>query len=93
MSAIRFLFIITHILCCIQVMGQQMPLNFTSDNNTFIGFAGSNFAFRTSNPASPTNRAGEFFNDGSSPWQGCFIDLNASIDLSENQILTERVMI
>ena len=65
-----------------------MPLDFRSDNNAFIGFAGTNFAFRTTNPASPTNRAGEFFNDGSSPWQGCFIDLSESIDLSENQILT-----
>lgn len=85
----KFRFLIGIIISIgLSVQAQQMPLDFTSDNNAFVGFAGANFAFRTTNPASPTNRAGEFFNDGNSPWQGCFIDLNESIDLSENQILT-----
>ena len=68
--------------------GQQLPLDFSDDNHAFNSFSGSSFAFRTSSPSSASNRSGQFFNDGSDPWQGFFIDLNQAIDLSQNQVLT-----
>ena len=59
---------------------QQMPINFSDTSDNFIAFSGSGFSFNT-DPNDSGNLVGEFYNDGSEPWQGFYLDLNRSIDL------------
>ena len=57
-----------------------MPLDFSDSSDEFIPFGGTAFAFFT-DPNDSQNVVGEFYNDGSEPWQGFYIDLNNPIDL------------
>ena len=57
-----------------------MPLDFSDSSDEFVPFAGSEFIF-FEDPTDSENIVGNFFNDGSEPWQGFYIDLNAPIDL------------
>lgn len=59
---------------------QQMPLDFSSSLDNFGTFGNTMFSRRVS-PSDTSDMVGEFFNDGSDPWQGFAIDLNRSIDL------------
>ncbi len=68
---------------------QQMPLDFSSGSDTFTGFSGSSFSFRADPlPDNSSNDVGQFFNDGSDPLQGFYIDLSRPVDLSVQQQLT-----
>ena len=60
---------------------QQLPLDFSNDNQNFIVFNGTNFSF-TDDPINNANQVGSFYNDGSNKDQGFFIDLNKEVDLS-----------
>lgn len=62
------------------IFAQQMPLDFSSTKDDFTAFSGSQFSF-TTDPDSVSNDVGQFFNDGTSPWQGFTIDLVRAIDL------------
>ena len=62
------------------IFGQVMPLDFSDSSDEFIPFGGTAFAFFT-DPNDSQNVVGEFYNDGSEPWQGFYIDLNNPIDL------------
>ncbi|WP_323789608.1 family 16 glycosylhydrolase [Psychroserpens sp.] len=65
-------------------IAQQMPIDFSDANDTFIPFANSGFSFN-SDPEDASNSVGQFFNDGSEPWQGFYLDLTVPIDLSQQQ--------
>ena len=59
---------------------QQMPIDFSDASENFIGFNGSGFSTR-SDPNNAENTVGQFYNDGSSSWQGFTIGLQRAIDL------------
>lgn len=75
-----------HLLLCFllffstSIFSQVMPLDFSDSSDEFIPFAGSEFTF-FEDPDDNENIVGNFFNDGSEPWQGFYIDLNNPIDL------------
>ncbi len=69
-----FLFL-SHLSCA-----QQMPLDFSNPSENFSSFMGSSFSFN-SDPDNTSNDVGQFFNDGSNPWQGFYLDLERAIDL------------
>jgi beta-glucanase (GH16 family) len=66
---------------------QQMPIDFSDGTDNFNVFGGSGFSFST-NPEDSNDDVGQFFNDGTSPWQGFYIDLNVPINLDEQQQIT-----
>jgi len=75
------------VLCCFlctNAFAQELPLDFTNNQDTFIGFSGSGFAFRTVTPSSTANPGGQFFNDGSNAFQGFYIDLAQALVLNDN---------
>ena len=63
---------------------QQMPIDFSDASDNFIPFFGSGFSFNT-NPDDSSDAVGQFFNDGSDPSQGFYIDLSSDVDLSVQQ--------
>lgn len=67
--------------------GQSMPIDFSDSNENFLAFSGSSFSFNT-DPQDDSNPVGQFFNDGSNATQGFYLDVNQTIDLSEEQLLT-----
>ncbi|WP_299117252.1 family 16 glycosylhydrolase [uncultured Winogradskyella sp.] len=73
------------------LFSQQIPLDFSSDDDNFIGFAGSSFTFRSDSPSSSTNRGGQFFNDGLQAYQGFYLDLAQPIVLNnDNKLFSLR---
>jgi beta-glucanase (GH16 family) len=66
---------------------QMLPIDFSGPQDNFVAFSGSNFSIVT-DPENTSNPVGEFFNNGANEWQGFFIDLEANIALSENQVVT-----
>lgn len=71
------------------VNAQQLPLDFQGSTYPFSGFSGSSFAFRA-DPAQSGNNVGQFFNDGSSSYQGFFIDLITPVDLDNDTNVSLR---
>ena len=59
---------------------QEMPLDFSDEQDEFVGFSGSGFAFNI-DPEDSENEVGQFFNDGSEPWGGFTLGLIRQIDL------------
>lgn len=68
-------------------IAQQMPIDFSDSQDVFVPFANSGYAL-TVNPQDPNDDVGQFFNDGSDIWQGFYLDLNQTIDLSIEQQIT-----
>ena len=66
---------------------QQMPIDFSGNSDGFTAFANSGFSFNV-DPENATNEVGQFFNDGSEPWQGFYIDLTIPVDLAQEQQIT-----
>ena len=66
------------------VFAQQIPIDFSDNNDVFTGFNGSDFAFRSSSPSSASNRGGQFNNNGTNPSQGFYIDLTQPIVLNND---------
>lgn len=66
---------------------QQMPIDFSSSSHAFIAFDGSGFSTRP-NPDDAGDTVAQFFNDGSSPWQGFYLDLASPINLDVEQNIT-----
>ena len=76
---------------CFSTYGQQIPIDFSENQDIFIGFGGSSFSYRIDNPSSSVNRGGQFFNNGSDPLQGFYIDLAVPIVLTnDNKVFTLR---
>lgn len=59
---------------------QQMPIDFSDTSDNFGTFGNSGFSTRV-NPSDASDMVGEFFNDGTDPWQGFALDLIRPIDL------------
>lgn len=72
---------------CLFSFSQQMPLDFEFGTHNFNAFGNSSFSLNT-DPEDSSNNVGQFFNDGTDPWQGFYIDLDQPIDLSQAQIIT-----
>lgn len=66
---------------------QQMPIDFSDNQEVFSVFGGTTFATPT-DPADSGNTVGEFFNSGGDANQGFFIDLTREIDLSFQQTIS-----
>jgi beta-glucanase (GH16 family) len=75
------------LLFCFLSLAQQMPIDFSDGTDNFSPFSNSSFSFST-DPENASNDVGEFFNDGSQPWQGFYLDLDQPIDLSVEQVIT-----
>ncbi|MFK7834016.1 MAG: family 16 glycosylhydrolase [Winogradskyella sp.] len=69
---------------CVLTFAQQMPIDFSDNQDIFSGFSGSSFSLNT-NPEDGSDDVGQFFNDGNNPWQGFYIDVIQPLDLSEAQ--------
>jgi len=74
---------------CLICQAQQMPIDFSDNDDQFIGFSGSGFSIQPG-PVDNTNATGQFFNDGSVADQGFFLDLIREIDLSTQQTIDLR---
>ena len=57
------------VLFCQILIGQQMPLDFSETADSFATFGNSGFSLQP-DPLNSTNQTGQFFNNGSDPWQG-----------------------
>ncbi|WP_034059190.1 family 16 glycosylhydrolase [Lacinutrix jangbogonensis] len=66
---------------------QELPLDFSDSNDSFTAFGGSGFSFNT-DPADSSNDVGQFFNDGSDPWQGFLLNLINPIDLDFQETIS-----
>ncbi len=66
---------------------QQMPIDFEFSTHNFNAFGNSSFSLNT-DPDDSSNNVGQFFNDGTDPWQGFYIDLDEPIDLGQAQVIT-----
>lgn len=66
---------------------QQMPLDFSDASDDFTPFGNSGFSRRIS-PSDGSDMVGEFYNDGSDPWQGFTIDLAQAINLGSQNSIT-----
>ena len=68
---------------------QQMPLDFSTSDDNFSVFGGSGFSIQ-SGPIDGSNSSGQFFNDGSDPNQGFFIDLTQAVNFDNQKDITLR---
>lgn len=75
----KSLLLITFILNSSITFSQQMPIDFNSSQDNFIPFSGSGFSTRN-DPADSSNKVGQFFNDGSNPSQGFYLDVPINTD-------------
>ncbi len=70
---------------------QTLPIDFSSNDDAFIGFGGSGFSFRTASPSSANDRGGQFFNDGSDASQGFYLDLVVPVTFTnDNKVFSLR---
>ncbi len=76
--------------------GQEMPIDFNSDDHEFITFNEVTTAHPTNkfdifnNPQDSSDKTGRFFMDGNNPndSQGFYIDLTSPVNFDENKVLT-----
>jgi beta-glucanase (GH16 family) len=64
---------------------QQLPIEFNSSQDNFIGFDGSSFATRN-DPLDGANKVGQFHNNGTNKNQGFYLDV--SVDTDDQKIIT-----
>jgi len=64
---------------------QQLPIEFNSSQDNFIGFDGSSFATRN-DPSDGANKVGGFYNNGTNANQGFYLDV--SVDTDDQKIIT-----
>jgi len=81
----KSLLLITFILNSSIFFSQQMPIEFNSSQDNFIGFDGSSFATRN-DPLDGANKVGQFHNNGTNANQGFYIDV--SVDTDDKKIIT-----
>ncbi|MFT4848392.1 MAG: beta-glucanase (GH16 family) [Sediminicola sp.] len=80
---INYGFALIIILMSLQMHGQEMPIDFSDSAEIFIPYQGSGFSTR-SDPNDSSNIVGEFFNDGSNPSQGFYLDVLVDLDIQQN---------
>ena len=77
-------------LFTLSIYSQQIPLDFSTNDDTFDYFDGSGFSFRP-DVQDGANQVGQFFNDGSNPYQGIFINLAQPVVLdTDNKVFSLR---
>ena len=77
-------------LFTLSIYSQQIPLDFSTNDDTFDYFDGSGFSFRP-DVQDGANQVGQFFNDGSNPYQGFFINLAQPVVLdTDNKVFSLR---
>ena len=81
----KSLLLIAFILNTWIFFSQQMPIEFNSSQDNFIGFEGSSFATRN-DPSDGANKVGEFYNNGTNANQGFYLDV--SVDTDDQKIIT-----
>ena len=81
----KSLLLITFILNGSMFFSQQLPIEFNSSQDNFIGFDGSSFATRN-DPSDGANKVGEFYNNGTNANQGFYLDV--SVDTDDQKIIT-----
>jgi hypothetical protein len=64
-----------------------MPIDFLDSTDAFTTFGSSGFSTRP-NSIDAADKVAQFYNNGSSLWQGFLINLISSIDLNSQQIIT-----
>jgi hypothetical protein len=67
-------------LISLHVLSQEMPIDFSDAADTFLTFEGASFSKRN-DPGNSSNIVGQFFNDGSNPNQGFYIDVLVDLDI------------
>ncbi len=83
-----FLFLLTLLISTL-TFGQQMPIDFSDSSHNFGVFGGSGFSIQPG-PVDSSNDTGQFFNDGSNPSQGFFLDLAQDVDFDAEKNITLR---
>ena len=81
----KSLLLIAFILNTWIFFSQQMPIEFNSSQDNFIGFEGSSFATRL-DPTDDANKVGQFHNNGTNSNQGFFLDV--PVDINDKKIIT-----
>ena len=81
----KSLLLITFILNSSMFFSQQLPIEFNSSQDNFIGFDGSSFATRN-DPLDGANKVGQFHNNGTNKNQGFYLDV--SVDTDNQKIIT-----
>lgn len=81
---LTILLVLTTVFCT----AQTMPIDFATNEDSFVPFGGTSFSLRA-DPDDGANQVGEFFNGGA-VWEGFFLDLNPQLDLDERQLITLR---
>ena len=81
----KSLLLITFILNSSMFFSQQLPIEFNSSQDNFIGFDGSSFATRN-DPLDGANKVGQFHNNGTNKNQGFYLDV--SVDTDDQKIIT-----
>ena len=66
---------------------QQLPIDFSDSSDNFNFWGGSTFAIIAS-PTDSNNSVGQFERSNSSSEQGCYIDLNRSVNLDTENTIT-----
>ena len=84
---LKYTLVILFLSFSIVSFSQQMPIDFEFGTHNFIAFGNSSFSFNA-DPDDSSNNVGQFFNDGTEPWQGFYIDLDEPIDLAQAQVIT-----
>jgi beta-glucanase (GH16 family) len=83
----KFVLILSFIFTSHYSISQELPMDFSSTLDNFIGFGGSSFAINT-DPQNIDNEIGQFFNNGESSNQGFYLDVVNPIDLDFRQTIT-----
>ena len=81
----KSLLLIAFILNTWIFFSQQMPIEFNSSQDNFIGFEGSSFATRL-DPTNDANKVGQFHNNGTNANQGFYLDV--PVDTNDKKIIT-----
>ena len=87
MKHIYIFTIVISILALQLSFAQQMPIDFSDSGDTFTAFGGSGFSTRP-NPVDGADTVAQFYNDGSTAWQGFLLNLITPVDLNSQKIIT-----
>ncbi|PRP67969.1 family 16 glycosylhydrolase [Nonlabens agnitus] len=85
-------FLFAVLLAFSSAQAQQMPVDFSEDEDVFTGFSGAVFS-QANDPQNNSNPVGRFQNSGNQAFEGFFIDLDRPIDTDEDKIINLRVYV
>ena len=88
----KSLLLITFILNSSMFFSQQLPIEFNSSQDNFIGFDGSSFATRN-DPLDGANKVGQFHNNGTNKNQGFYLDVSVDTDSFKNGRFMKKIWV